>query len=187
MLLTLRLILLRPSLSLIVPASPFTATTAPGCFVSSYTLASGSGNMSFDGIGRNEPYRAFSRSPSSLEMGLCTVTRYVPVGKVPSTINAESDATTEGWTWRRPSMVVPMDMRSATVWLPSRMSCTRSGCGTQCACCWGQYFLEVVRDECLEPVRRVSRHVAQYSQRLQGGSALRLVQGDAVRAGQAER
>lgn len=98
MLLTFSLILLRPSLSFIVPASPFTATIAPGCLVASYTLASGSGNMSFEGTGKKDPYRAFSRSPSSEEMGWWTVTRYVPVGKVPSTINSPSDATTEGWT-----------------------------------------------------------------------------------------
>jgi hypothetical protein len=55
MLLIFRLILLRPWLSVMVPASPFTATTAPGCLVSSYTVASGSGNMSFEGTGRKEP------------------------------------------------------------------------------------------------------------------------------------
>jgi hypothetical protein len=153
MLLTLRLILLRPSLSLMVPASPLTATTAPGCFVPSYTVASGSGNISFEGMGKKEPYRAFSRSPSSLEMGWWTVTRYVPMGKVPSTIISESDATTEGCTWRRPSMVLPMDMRSATEWLPSRMSCMRSGCGSPCACGQGVYLLQVIRNQCL---RRVS-------------------------------
>lgn len=147
MLLTLSLILLRPSLSLIVPASPLTAIIAPGCAVDSYTLASGSGNMSLDGMGRNDPYRAFSRSPSSVAMGLCTVTRYVPDGKVPSTINAESDATTEGWTWRRPNMVVPMDMRSATEWFPSRMSCLRSACEERCACGGEGHLLEVVRNQ----------------------------------------
>jgi hypothetical protein len=72
---TFNLILLRPSFSLILPLSPFTATTAPGCFELSYTLASGSGNLSLDGTGRKDPYSAFSRSPSSLLIGWCTVTR----------------------------------------------------------------------------------------------------------------
>mgnify|MGYP003636617251 CR=1 FL=1 len=56
-------------------------------------------------------------------MGWCTVTRYVPVGNVPSTMISVSVEGTEGRTWRRPSMVLPMDMRSETVWAPSRMSC----------------------------------------------------------------
>lgn len=75
MLLTLSLILLRPSFSLMAPAAPLTATMAPGCFVCAYTLASGSGNMSFEGMGRKDPYRALARSPSSEVMGWCTVTR----------------------------------------------------------------------------------------------------------------
>ena len=78
--------------------------------------------MSLSGIGRKLPYKAFAKSPSSLLIGWWTVTRYVPVGKVPSTMISVRVEQTDGRTCRRPSMVAPMDMRSATVWLPSRMS-----------------------------------------------------------------
>ena len=66
---TFNLILLRPSFRLMVPASPFTATIAPGWRVLSYAEVSGRGNLSLDGMGRNEPYKAFSRSPSSVLIG----------------------------------------------------------------------------------------------------------------------
>ncbi|KAH8622432.1 Urease [Alternaria alternata] len=126
--------------------------------------------MSLDGTGRNEPYSAFSRSPSSVDTGWWTVTRYVPVGNVPSTINAERELTTEGCTWRRPSMVVPMDMRSATVWFPSRISCMRSACDPGRA--WGlkSYFLEIVRDQCLG-VLAASARLFENSRLLRNGSA----------------
>ena len=118
--------------------------------------------MSLEGIGKKDPYKAFSRSPSSLQMGLWTVTRYVPVGKVPSTINSESDATTEGCTWRRPSMVVPIDMRSATVWFPSRMSCLRSAGGATSRLRWEAYFLQIIRNQGLvRSINVSSRHVRE--------------------------
>ena len=44
------------------------------------------------------------------------------MGKVPSTWSSVKVETTEASTCRRPSMVLPIDMRSATLWLPSRMS-----------------------------------------------------------------
>lgn len=40
-----------------------------------------------------------------------------------------------------------MDMRSATVWLPSRISCTRSACDRGCARRGRSYFLQIVRDQ----------------------------------------
>jgi hypothetical protein len=43
-----------------------------------------------------------------------------------------------------------MDMRSATVCFPSRMSCALSACDEERVGCWGRYFLKVVRDQRLE-------------------------------------
>lgn len=149
MLFTLSLILLRPSFSVMIPLFPLTATMAPGCLESSYALASARGNMSIEGIGKKEPYRALARSPSSVAIGWWTVTRYVPVGNVPSTISSVSEETTEGSTWRRPSMVLPIDMRSATVWLPSRMSCTMGSAwerGQAGSIAGSLYFVEIVRN-----------------------------------------
>ena len=37
------------------------------------------------------------------------------MGKVPSTMSSVKEVVTDGMTWRRPSMVLPIDMRSATV------------------------------------------------------------------------
>lgn len=73
LLVTLSWILFLPSFSTILLS--LTTTIAPGCFSASYTLGSGKGKRSWDGMGKKLPYRAFSRSPSSELMGLWTVTR----------------------------------------------------------------------------------------------------------------
>jgi hypothetical protein len=57
----------------------------------------------------------------------------------------------------------------------------------QGVCYWGRYFLEVVRNKGLKPVSRAVENTSRYLQLLLGGSASRLVQDDAVQAGQAAR
>lgn len=49
--------------------------TAPGAASREYVLGSSNGNKCWEGIGRNEPYNAFSRFPLGVHMGSCTVTK----------------------------------------------------------------------------------------------------------------
>ena len=76
---------------------------------------------------------------------------------MPSTISSASEDATDGRTCRRPSMVLPIAMRSATEWLPSRMSWRRYGsenAGTNDA---GYYLLKVISYQSLgsEGIRQV--------------------------------
>jgi hypothetical protein len=66
LLVTFNLILFLPSFNTIFP---LTVTTAPGCFVGSYSPFCGNGNISLSGMGKKLPYKAFARSPSSLLIG----------------------------------------------------------------------------------------------------------------------
>ncbi len=50
-------------------------TTAPGACFLEYSATSTGGKRSSVGTGRNEPYSAASRFPSSVQIGSCTVTR----------------------------------------------------------------------------------------------------------------
>mmetsp|Transcript_9643 Transcript_9643/g.23805 ORF Transcript_9643/g.23805 Transcript_9643/m.23805 type:complete len:215 (-) Transcript_9643:661-1305(-) len=109
------------------PALRFWPVVFPACPTckswSKSRSSSGAGNLSFVGTGRNEPYSASSRSPSSVHMGSCTVTSLVPSGKVPSTCTSTSMSGTCGSTWRRPSMRRPTSISCATPrFLPSKPS-----------------------------------------------------------------
>lgn len=70
------------------------------------------------------------------------------MGNVPSTIISVKVVQTEGRTWRRPSIVEPIDIRSATVCWPSRMSFRRVSFEEENGESRAD-FLEVIGDQCL--------------------------------------
>lgn len=77
LLVTLTLTRFLPLLMVILPlcSSDLWRMMAPGCFSGEYSEESCGGKTVSGGMGRKEPYRADSMSPSSVHIGLCTVTR----------------------------------------------------------------------------------------------------------------
>ena len=135
LLVTLSLMRSRPLLSTI---GSFLTIMAPGALFRANSEAATGGKASVAGTGKKEPYRAAARSPSSVQMGSCTVTRKTlgecqiwfihdcrvdthPSTKVPSTCISSRSAGTPGRTCRRPRSVLPCCIKSATECFPSRM------------------------------------------------------------------